>query len=87
MDILLRYVLRELRRFGAIHSEPRHLQTLFSGLGWKAIPTFSQGIGQDAETLYSTNAAPHTRPDVLVCEYNRMFRHNRHRNERFLPIL
>ena len=26
MDILLRYVMREQRRFGAIHSEPRHLQ-------------------------------------------------------------
>lgn len=33
------------------------------------------------------NAAPHTRPDLLVCEYIRMFRHNRLGSERFLSIL
>ena len=66
MDILLRYVMREQRRFGAIHSEPRHLQAgrLEDCRGTDRIQPPIQAGFHSLSLIgsYPLNAAPRTRP-------------------------
>jgi len=73
MDILLRFVLREQRRFGATESEPRHLHYRERRSAKKFTRSWERGP-----------PCPITTRDLRI---HVMFRQPKARIERFLPIL